>query len=85
MSCLPSNAVMATYEMWATAEIKVPIAIKVAAKTIFLTISMDIQAFLLAIPTRPSRPEPKSQTAAGTGTADVSNVHLDPLTFKKLT
>ena len=76
---------MATYEMWATAEIKVPIAIKVAAKIIFLTISTDVQAFLLAIPTKPGRPEPKRQTAAGTGTADVSNVHPHPLTFEKLT
>jgi hypothetical protein len=54
---------------WATAEIKVPIAIKVAAKAIFLMISMIVQAFRLAIPTRPNKPEPKSQIEAGIGTS----------------
>ena len=43
--------------VWATAEIKVATAIKVTAKAIFLMISMIVQAFLLANPTRPSRPE----------------------------
>ena len=36
-------------------------------------------AFLrLAMPTRPSRPEPKSQTAAGIGTADTPTVKESP-------
>lgn len=49
------------------------------AKRPFRAVSLDmvvtIYAFLrLAIPIKPRRPEPKSQTAAGTGTASTHNV-----------